>query len=349
MNTAASAFIVALLLGLVLTPPVRGLAARAGVARTDRPCAGQRCGIPRLGGLAIALAFVAAVAFSLGDGARAHTAVLIGSAPILLLGIYDDLRGADAYMKFTIQIGVGVALFVAGIRVEAVTMPLFGRIELELLAAPITVLWIVAITNAFNLLDGLDGLAAGVGVVTAAALSVIAWLAGDIATATILAALIGALVAFLVFNFYPASVFMGDTGSLFLGYLIAATSLLLCTADTGAARPLTPLLALGLPLLDTSMAFIRRLLRGQHPFRGDREHLHHRLVDSGLEHRAAVLLLYSVAAALGALAVLSAWSAGMIDLLALAGGLACLGLLVRRTRLGRGQHSARSRAGVLRG
>jgi UDP-GlcNAc:undecaprenyl-phosphate GlcNAc-1-phosphate transferase len=212
-----------------------------------------------------------------------------------------------AIYKLTAQIVVASAAFACGFRIGAVQLPLLGALSMGVFALPITVLWIVGVTNAVNLIDGLDGLAAGVSFFAAFTSFVIASISGSWGTALMMAALMGALVGFLFFNFNPARIFMGDSGSYFLGFVLATTALggsLQQKAST-AVSLLVPVLALGVPIFDTLFSMMRRILERRPLFSADRGHVHHRLLDLGLTHRRAVVLLYGVSLALagGAIAV----------------------------------------------
>lgn len=345
MTVVAFAFIVALVLSLGLTPLVRCAALYRGTV--EAPGTSFRKihdrDVPRIGGVAIVIAFyfpllcLLAIDSEAGAVIRANRALfmglLLGGLPIVALGIYDDVRGAGASIKFTVQFVVATALYLAGFRIDIVTLPLGHEFAMGAYAFPLTVLWFVGLINALNLIDGLDGLAAGVTTVAAAAIFLVAFANGDLLAMLFVATLAGALIGFLFFNFNPATIFMGDTGSLFIGYVIAVASLQGSTTASASVALLTPLLALGLPIFDTSMALIRRLVRGQHPFQGDREHIHHRLLDMGFSHRGAVLALYLVAAMFAAFAILvhttEGWLNGGIVLVAAM----TVGLLTVRMRL----------------
>ncbi len=309
MIVIPTAFLLALACALALTPLVRDTAKRFGSVEAPNTSFRKihKESIPRLGGIAIVIAFYLPLVglflvdsetggLFTGDPAMA-AGLLLGGIPIVLLGIYDDLVGVGAVEKFAIQVAVAIMLYGVGFRVEVISLPFGAELALGVYAFPLTVLWIVGLINALNLIDGLDGLAAGVGIFAAATLFALAFANGNLLMMLFMAALAGALIGFLVFNFNPASIFMGDTGSLFLGYVIAATSLQTSTKGAATVALLTPVLALALPILDTLLAFGRRLVRGQHPFQGDREHIHHKLLDMGLSHRSAVLFLYLICAA----------------------------------------------------
>ncbi|MDH3647347.1 MAG: undecaprenyl/decaprenyl-phosphate alpha-N-acetylglucosaminyl 1-phosphate transferase [Gammaproteobacteria bacterium] len=308
MIVVPAAFLLALACALLLTPLVRDTAKRLG--SVEAPDTSFRKihvdSTPRVGGLAIVIAFYLPLlglffidsqtgALFTGEPSMA-IGLLLGGLPIVVLGIYDDIIGVGAIEKFAIQIAVAISLFSIGFRIEAVSLPFDSTLQLGIFAFPLTIIWIVGLINALNLIDGLDGLAAGVAVFAAATIFAVAFAHNNLLMMLFMAALAGALLGFLVFNFNPATIFMGDTGSLFLGYVIAVTSLQTSTKGAATVALLTPVLALGLPILDTLLALGRRMLRGQNPFKGDREHIHHKLLDMGLSHRSAVLFLYTISA-----------------------------------------------------
>jgi len=276
---------------------------------------------PRIGGLAVFLGFIAGLAvaayftgslWSLPRVAVYWRGMVAAATFLLLVGAVDDVRGVSFRGKFAAQIVAAAAVWWCGFRIELVSNPFGGTIDLGVLSFPVTVLWIVAITNAVNLIDGLDGLAAGIALMTTATVAGVAGVRGEFGVAAASLALAGSLVGFLRFNFSPARIFLGDSGSLFLGFVLAVTSVRGSQKGATAVAILAPLLVLGLPLLDTGLAIVRRLyrltLRGRrtghalryvvrnldHVFLPDREHIHHRLLDLGYSHRTAVLMLYGV-------------------------------------------------------
>jgi N-acetylglucosaminyldiphosphoundecaprenol N-acetyl-beta-D-mannosaminyltransferase len=265
--------------------------------------------VPRLGGIGI----VAAVYGTLSAGAllvpqlreailresSAFYALAIGGIAIAGLGLYDDLYGANARKKLTIQCAVALLLYGTGSRIVQVENPFGPDVALGVLSLPVTLLWIVGVTNAVNLIDGLDGLAAGIGVAAASALAVISAQAGNAPATFIAIAAVGALIGFLFFNVNPASIFMGDTGSLFLGALLAVLGLL-PRAGTGKTPLVALAVVLAIPIADTVLAMARRFARGAPIFSADREHLHHRLIDQGFSQRQAVLALWTGAGVLAA-------------------------------------------------
>jgi UDP-GlcNAc:undecaprenyl-phosphate GlcNAc-1-phosphate transferase len=305
------AFFAAAVVSILLTPVVRALAVRFDLldhAVTARKIHGQP--VPRLGGAAIVTGFFCALGLvwliarpePAPDRERA-TAFMAGAALIAVLGIVDDLRGANAWQKFAVQVVAAGVVYRFGFSIEILATPFGQPISLGLLSLPLTVLWLVGVTNAFNLIDGLDGLAGGVALIALGVNCVIAFGRGEWITLILAAALAGAVVGFLRHNLHPASIFMGDTGSMFLGFVLAALALGSHQKSTTAVAILVPITAMGLPLLDTALAIVRRVLGRRHVFQADREHIHHRVLALGLTHRRAVLALYLVSAVFGAAAI----------------------------------------------
>ncbi len=294
-----------------LTPLVRDTARRNGLfdhALSSRKVHGRPT--PRVGGIAIVFAFYAAVTAAMlwpplqaelsaapGESAIRTSTLLAGGIAIFVLGLYDDLKGAGAKQKFTVQFAVAGLVYAAGLRIEIVANPFGGALALGWLSLPLTLLWIAGAMNAMNLMDGLDGLAGGIAI-AAAAMTIAAGAHTDHLFAVIsAAALAGAVGGFLVYNISPASIFMGDSGSMFLGYVLA-TSAIQPQHHTGEIPFFAFLVALGIPIADTLAAVVRRALRGAPLFVADREHVHHRLLDLGLAPRQASLILWALAALL---------------------------------------------------
>jgi len=315
MRTAVVAFFLSLLCGLILTPIVRRLAHRFGAldhARSSRKIHGRP--IPRLGGVAIVIAFYAPLVglllfqTSLGDlfvADRDHVIGLFGGGiAIALLGLYDDFRGANAWKKFAVQFGVAGFLYWFGFQIHEIANPFGEPLPLGWLSLPFTMLWIVGVVNALNLIDGLDGLAGGVALVAVVTTFLIAVQRAHPLMMLFSSALAGSIIGFLFYNFNPASIFMGDTGSMFLGFVLAATAIQTNQKASTAAAILIPAIALGLPIMDTLLAIARRALRGRPLFQADKEHIHHRLMALGLSHRQTVLVLYGFCLILGTAALL---------------------------------------------
>jgi len=232
---------------------------------------------------------------------------VIGAATLMFaLGVYDDFRGATARLKLPVQVLAAVVLYLIGIRIENVSNPFNSALELGVFALPATVLWVVGITNAVNLTDGIDGLAAGVSALTAIVMGFTAYCGGSTETLGILYAVpvAGAALGFLIYNFPPASIFMGDCGSLFLGFTLATISLLSSQKGHAAVAVFVPLIVFGVPVTDTALAMLRRYLTGRSLFEADRRHVHHILLDRGVSPRHTLLILYGASAVLGGAALL---------------------------------------------
>lgn len=303
-----AAFFVTGILSFLLTPPVKRLAHRIGAI--DVPKDARRMHkkpIPRLGGLAIYISFVI-VSLVLGQWNMQNFTILIGSAIIVVLGIFDDRNALSAKFKFGIQlIAAAIPVVFGNLRIELITNPnLFSGelcVKFGALAIPITIIWIVAITNAVNLIDGLDGLAVGVSAIACMTMLAVSLLIGEVPIAILLAVLAGACVGFMPFNLNPASIFMGDTGSTFLGFMLATLSIQGMFKVYAIISFAVPFLILGLPIFDTAFAFTRRILSGRSPFSPDRGHVHHRLIDMGFNQKQTVAILYIISTVLGLLAV----------------------------------------------
>lgn len=306
MTTFFVAFLVALMVGAALTLGVRHVAHR--FQWLDHSLSSRKVHarpIPRLGGIAIVLAFFAPLTALLVVDSGVATfwrpereliiGLYAGGLLIAALGLYDDFRGAGARVKFGVQTTVAIALYLAGFRIDQITAPLWGSLQLGYLALPLTVFWIVGVINALNLIDGLDGLAGGVAFFAVLTNFILALTRGDVLLSLCMAALAGALLGFLIFNWNPASIFMGDTGSMFLGFVLAVVSLKTSSKSGTAVAMLVPIIALGLPIMDTLLAIIRRWILGRPIFSADKEHIHHRLMSRlHLSHRQAVLVLYGI-------------------------------------------------------
>jgi UDP-GlcNAc:undecaprenyl-phosphate GlcNAc-1-phosphate transferase len=331
MRSYAFTFCVALFVAVLLTPLVRWLAIRAGAVSTPRARDMHSRAVPRLGGVAIAAAFFApllalmvidtSVAATLRAQPRLWFGLLAGGAALGALGVADDTIGVRARTKFTIQLCVAFFAYAMGFRIEAVSVPLLGVWEMGVFALPVTALWIVGVVNAVNLIDGLDGLAAGVIFFAALTNFVVAVIGQQIFVSVVMAAIMGSMVGFLFYNFNPAHIFMGDSGSYFLGYLLATASLTGAMQKTSTAvSMLVPMVALGVPIFDTLFSMLRRTLERRNLFSPDRGHVHHRLIDMGITHRRAVMLLYGVSVLLMvsaiAIALGRSWESGAALLVA---------------------------------
>lgn len=292
-----------LILTLIMTPVVKWFSIKIGA--TDFPSARKVHiqPIPTLGGLAIFFSFLVGVLI-LQPVNEHHLAILVGAAVLIILGVFDDLYNLTARAKFIIQLLVALlVVFGGGLQVEFINLPFGGQVEFGWLSPVITVLWIVGITNAINLIDGLDGLAAGVSAIALITIAGMALIMGNVYVATLSLLLFFSTVGFLSYNFYPAKIFMGDTGALFLGYMISVLALL-GFKNVAVISFLVPIFILGVPISDTLLAMIRRLINRQPIASPDSSHLHHRLIKFGLTHKQSVLFIYMLSSMFSLAAIL---------------------------------------------
>jgi UDP-GlcNAc:undecaprenyl-phosphate/decaprenyl-phosphate GlcNAc-1-phosphate transferase len=315
-------FSVSLLSAFVLTRSVRDFATRRGwVAAPIEERHLHSRPLPRLGGVAIFLSFcvgmsVAAVwstrhpqlhaDFSL----KALVTILVPASLVLLLGIYDDLRGVGPYFKFSVQGIAAVMLYIGGLRIVMIPVVFGNHVLPWFIGLACTVLWVLAITNAFNLIDGLDGLAAGSALFSTLVAFVVALLNGPSLVTLMTIALAGAILGFLKHNFNPATIFLGDSGSLFIGFLLSALALKGAQKAPTIVAVAIPVVSFGLPILETGLSIVRRLISGRPVFIADREHIHHKLLQHGLTHRQVVILLYGVSAVFALLSLFLLWPTG---------------------------------------
>lgn len=286
------------------TPLVRKLSFKVGaidVPKDERRMHSKP--IPTMGGLAIFISFTLGLVAFVNLSAP-YMGLLLGGLIIAILGMLDDIYDVKAILKLAVQIGAALVVVFSGVVIEKVAW--FDQyIYFGDWAAPITVIWIVVITNAINLIDGLDGLACGIVAISSISLLIVSLLSAQNFTTTIIAAILaGACLGFLPYNRNPAKIFMGDVGSTFLGFVLAVISIQGFFKVNALVSFAVPFLVLGFPILDTLIAVLRRLSKGQHPFQADRKHFHHRLMDMGLNQKQSVALLYAVSALLGIAAIL---------------------------------------------
>ncbi len=303
----ALAFLLAGGLSFATTPLFKKLASTVGAVDVPRDKRRMhKTPIPRLGGLAIFTGFISAVLLFV-DLTPQLQGILIGAVLIVVTGVIDDIFQISALLKFSFQIIAAIVPVLYGVRIEVFSNFNFfssdSFINLGFLAAPLTVLWIVAITNSVNLIDGLDGLAVGVSSIACFSLLIIAILVSEPVVAVIIAALAGACIGFLPYNMNPAKIFMGDSGALFLGYILATISIQGLFKFYALVSFAVPFLILGLPIFDTIFAIVRRVAHGKSPMQADRGHLHHKLIDMGFSQKQAVAILYCISALLGLAAV----------------------------------------------
>ncbi|MGB4313031.1 MAG: MraY family glycosyltransferase [Natronincolaceae bacterium] len=305
----SSVFVIAVIISYILTPYARRLACRLGAI--DVPEDNRRVHkkpIPSLGGIALYISFIVTIVifaiFSKNMNlSRGFKGILLGATLILVVGIIDDIKQIPAGYKLAAQILAASIAVYNGVIINFIKFPLAntegGLVLLRALRIPITVFWIIGITNTVNLIDGLDGLAAGVSTIASLSLAAVAYNVGQYNVSILLAILAGASLGFLPYNFNPAQIFMGDAGSLVIGYLLATMSVegLIKGATTIAVA--IPVLALGVPVFDTAFAIIRRLINKRPIMEADKGHLHHRLLEHGLSQKQTVLILYIISSVLG--------------------------------------------------
>ena len=287
------ALIIALLASFLLTPYIKQLAVKIGaVDKPDKRKVHTQV-MPRLGGLAIYLATMLAIVCSMPI-TRDLLGILLGGTWIVIVGVLDDKYSLPARVKLAGQVIAAVILVAFDVKIEWLNNPFGGYFYLEYLSIPFTVFWVSSFINVVNLIDGLDGLAAGVSGIASITVILVAVHQGYFPVATLTAALAGGIIGFIHYNFNPATIFMGDTGSMFIGYMLAAISIFGAVKSAATIALLVPAIALGLPIMDTAFAILRRYSNGRPIFQPDKGHLHHRLLAMGLSQRQAVLLMYGI-------------------------------------------------------
>ena len=342
------AILIAFMVSFALTPVVKILAQKVGAM--DVPGEARRVHdhpIPRMGGLAIFLGFIVSMLLFV-DITQEVRGILLGSIIIVITGVIDDIISLRAWTKFLIQILSAVIAVLHGVVINVVSNPnVFSSQEaivLGWLAIPLTVLWIVGITNSVNLIDGLDGLAVGVSTISCVTILVVALLVSEPNVALIVAALAGACIGFMPYNLNPAKIFMGDTGATFLGYILATLSVTGLFKMYAIISFAVPFLILGVPIFDICFAFLRRIAKGQNPMKADRGHVHHRLIDMGFSQKQAVAISYMLAAILGLAAVLLT-SSGELKALILIGTIFVVGAIGMRVIFGTQEPAQKSSSG----
>lgn len=301
--------IMAVIFSLVVTPVVKKLAVKLGVI--DIPKDNRRVHkkpIPLLGGLAIYVSFVATLILKTGELNASEIGILLGCTIIVTGGFLDDKFDIKPWQKLVFQLIATICIILFGVRIELLTNPFFTSnqyISMGWAGIPLTFIWVIGITNAINLIDGLDGLAAGVALISSFTLFIVSVLNNRIDAAVLTAILCGSILGFMPYNFNPASIFMGDTGAQLLGFLLAAISIKGAIKSAAAFAIVVPILALGLPIYDTLFAMIRRKINGKPIMQADKGHLHHRLLDMGLTQKQAVIIMYLFSGVLGGFAILA--------------------------------------------
>ena len=313
MTVYVWAFVIALIVTYICTPLVRMLAVKIGAIDAPDARKVHQVSIPRLGGLAIYIGYMVSLLYSVKDISSVK-GLLIGSVILVAVGIWDDVKQIGPKTKLLGQI---VAALMLPIFDNAIHFISIGdhMLYLEYLSIPLTVFWIVGFTNIVNLIDGLDGLAAGISLIACIAICIVTLQMGQVDLACITLALAGAACGFLRYNFNPAKIFMGDTGSMLLGYTMAAISVMGSVKTAATVGLVVPVIVLGLPILDTLFAIVRRRINGRPVFQPDKGHVHHRLLAMGLTQKQAVLLMYAITAVLGCVSIVAAKANFTIGLL----------------------------------
>ena len=338
------AFVASLLFSFVLTKYVRDLATAHGWVAApvlerhlhSRP-------LPRFGGVAIFLSFLLTFALawlagwrhleaSFGFSLRTLLTILPPGCLIFALGIYDDIHSLGPFAKVAVQAVAGAMLFAGGLRILDLPV-LFGIRHFPwFVGLPLTILWVLAITNAFNLIDGLDGLAAGSALFSTMVVFAVALVSGSSLVSLMALVLAGSILGFLRFNFSPATIFLGDCGSLFVGFMLSALALQGAQKAPTIIAVAIPVVSFGLPILETGLSIVRRFLGGRPVFTADREHIHHKLLQRGLSHRQVVIILYAVSALFALLSLFLLWPTG--DMLGLVLAVFGTGVWIGVQRLG---------------
>ncbi len=304
----------------LMTPPVKRFAEMIGAVDHPSERRVNKTPIPRMGGLAIFLGFVLTALLFVPLSTQV-TGILLGAVIIAVMGAVDDIVSLNPWIKLLGQIVAAVVVIRCGVVFDAISNPNpmseVTTIQIGWLSVPLTMLWIVACTNAVNLIDGLDGLAVGVSTISSLTMLVVSLIVSEPMVSLLLAVLTGACLGFLPYNTNPAKIFMGDVGSQLLGFVLSTVSILGLFKLHAIITFVVPILALALPLADTTFAFFRRILKGQSPFHPDRGHFHHRLLALGMSQKQAVALMYGISAVLGLSAVLMAGRTPLLRIICL--------------------------------
>ncbi len=300
-----AAFASAFAITLVTTPLAKKISIKLKAIDYPKDRGMHKKPMPRMGGIAIVLGFMISVLVLMqyipDIETRQFAGFMVGAAIIVVLGIFDDIYNLKARLKFCVQIIAALVVVCTGTRINVVLWPFTAY--LQTLSGPITLIWIIGVTNAVNLIDGLDGLAAGVSSIASLCLMVLCILTGSESAVVLTAALAGACLGFLPRNFNPAEIFMGDTGATFLGFVLGVTSIMGVFKGYAILALIVSMLSLGLPVFDTLFAMGRRAIQHKPIMQADRGHLHHRLIDRGFSQKQAVLILYGISFCCGMIAI----------------------------------------------
>lgn len=301
MTTYLTSFIVSFIFVCMVTPILIKIGLKFGFVDQVNQRKIHRGAIPRIGGIGISLGTLLPIfllCFFFHSGVIINTPNNMflyfgGGLAISLLGLVDDIKGVNAKIKLLFQIVIAFLATQHGALVESLPMP-WGRLELGIFSYALTIFWIIGIINAFNLIDGMDGLSSGITLFSSLTIAMLAIANGYLPTALVALALAGAVTGFLIYNFNPARIFMGDSGSMFIGYILAVLSLRSQSKAHAVVSIMVPIIAMGLPILDTTLAFMRRIMRHQSIFAADKQHIHHFLLSLGFNQRKTVLILYAI-------------------------------------------------------
>ena len=311
MTTYLTSFIISFIFVCFATPILIKIGLKFGFVDQVNQRKIHRGAIPRIGGIGISLGtllpiFLLCFFFHSSVLIKTQSNILLyfgGGLAISLLGLFDDIKGINAKIKLLFQIVIALAATQHGALVESLPMP-WGRLELGIFSYVITIFWIIGIINAFNLIDGMDGLSSGITLFSSLTIAMLAIVNGNLPSALVALALAGAVTGFLIYNFNPARIFMGDSGSMFIGYILAILSLRSQSKAHAVVSIMVPIIAMGLPILDTTLAFMRRIMRHQSIFAADKQHIHHFLLSLGFNQRKTVFILYSISIIFTILAML---------------------------------------------
>ncbi|KGX86378.1 glycosyltransferase family 4 protein [Pontibacillus litoralis] len=308
ITTLITGFFISLVTTLMITVPIKKLAIY--LKFVDHPNYRKlHTGIkPRMGGLGIFIGMLMGLWYFQPSHIY-FTPIMIGACVITATGLADDRFQIRPTWKLTGQIIAASVPILSGLMIDKITIPFLGITELGYLSVPITFLWIIGVTNAINLIDGLDGLAAGVSTIALITITTLAVMDYRVTVVYICIALIGSNLGFLFHNFYPAKIYMGDTGALLLGYMISIVSMMGLFKNATLFSFVIPVVVLGVPIFDTLFAIVRRKLNGQSIVSPDNKHIHYRLLQAGFSHRTTVLIIYAFSVVLGALAIIFSNSA----------------------------------------
>lgn len=301
--------VIAIALSAILTPIVKKFAVSIKVM--DIPKDNRRVHkkpMPLLGGLAIYFSFILTLILKTGPLTSSEKGTIIGATIIVIGGFLDDKFDIKPWQKLLFQLAAAISLMLYGVMIFRITNPMASSnlyIDVKAFSIPLTIIWVVGITNALNLIDGLDGLAAGVAFISCITMLIISLLNSRVEAAVLTSILAGSILGFLPYNFNPASIFMGDTGAQLLGFLLAAISIEGAIKSAAAFAIAVPILALGIPIYDTLFAVIRRKINGKPIMQADKGHLHHRLLDMGLSQKQVVMIMYLISAVLGTFAIIA--------------------------------------------